>query len=638
MQRSRTNRPVRARSVRGARTNRAQGGFGNHRARAVVGRILLVIALVAAGVKLIEVQVINAAELSAASRKQRTTSLDLPGSRGSITDRNGKLLAFSSQSAALYALPQRITQLWDADHERAKTSGGKPVPNGEERKKAIAAKMKQVLGDQIDENEVLKKLQSDAKYVVLATGVEPGKARDINKAVNDVGVERREERQYPGGALASDIIGFANWRLEEKPNRLGGLMGLEGMRNNVLTGKNGQRVVDTWANNDEAVIPGSERELVPPTPGSDLELTIDADVQYRLQEMLVDYAQRAKARSASAVVLDVKTGEVVAIADDKPFDLNNFKDSTPAQHNLQAVTSPFEPGSVNKIVTAAAGIEYGLVEPTTVLNVPGTKSYPGYVVSDAWDHGVLRMSFAGVLGKSSNVGTLMVADQIGPDRYADMLNRFGLGQLTGVGLPGESRGQLPARNQWSGSTFGNLPIGQGLSMTVLQMAGMYQAIANDGKRIPPRILRAEVGPNKDRRVEKQPDAVQVVSPQTAKTVREMMRAVAQHVPGKPNLSGTGPEAALQGYQISGKTGTAQQIDPRTKRYSQDLYWITFAGILPADNPRYVVGLMLDQPQRGLPESRSAAPLFHDIASYLVQKYQIPVSNPTESPIQELIVP
>ncbi|MGO1049862.1 peptidoglycan D,D-transpeptidase FtsI family protein [Crossiella sp. CA198] len=642
MQRSRTSRPVRSRSVRGARTSRPPGGMGNHRTRAVVGRIMLVIALVAAGVKLIEVQVINAGELSAASQRQRSTPQELPGPRGSITDRNGALLAFSSQVRALYALPQRISQEWDKAAEDAKTKGAKEhVPNGDERKRNIAAKFKQVLGDQVNENDILDKLRREAKYVVLAPNVEPGKAREITKAFSDIGAESREERQYPGGTLASDLLGFANWRMEDKPNRLAGIEGLENMRNDLLTGKNGKRIVDTVANNEDAVIPGSERELIPPTPGSDLELTIDADLQYRLQQQLTDYVRRVGARNGSAVVLDAKTGEVYALADDKPYDLKNFTTATKDQLNRFAVTSPFEPGSVNKIVTAAAAIEYGLVTPTTVLSVPGSISYPGHVVSDAWDHGTERMTFTGVLAKSSNVGTLLTAKEIGEDRYADMLAKFGLGKRTGVGLPGESPGTVPPRSQWSQSTFGNLPIGQGLNMTVLQMAGMYQIIANDGVRVPPRIVRAELvstpgggADAKQRREEKRPDGVRVVSPETAKTVRDMMRAVVQQVPGKPDLRGTGPAAALEGYQISGKTGTAQQVE--NGRYSQSQYWITFAGMVPADNPRFVVGLMLDAPTEGGAEGKSAAPLFHEVASYLVQRYRIPVS-PEPSPIQSLIV-
>ncbi len=191
-----------------------------------------------------------------------------------------------------------------------------------------------------------------------------------------------------------------------------------------------------------------------------------------------------------------------------------------------AVSSPFEPGSVNKIITAASVIEFGLSNPDEVLQVPGSIHMGGVTVGDAWEHGVMPYTTTGVFGKSSNVGTLMLAQRIGPERYAEMVRKFGLGQRTGVGLPGESAGLVPPIDQWSGSTFSNLPIGQGLSMTLLQMTGMYQTIANDGVRIPPRIVKATIAPDGTRTDEPRPEGVRVVSPQTAQTVRQMLRATA----------------------------------------------------------------------------------------------------------------
>ena len=249
----------------------------------------------------------------------------------------------------------------------------------------------------------------------------------------------------------------------------------------------------------------------------------------------------------------------------------------------------------------------------------------GATVKDAWDHGVAPYTSTGVFGKSSNVGTLMLAQRVGEDRYADMLNRFGLGQRTDVGLPGESAGSVPSRDQWSGGTFANLPIGQGLSMTTLQMTGMYQAIANDGVRIPPRIVKSTVDSSGTRTETPQPEGVEVVSAQTASTVRDMFRSVTQEDTG--NQRGTGVAAGVEGYQVSGKTGTAQQVDPACKCYSNSNYWITFAGIAPADNPRFVIGIMLDAPVRGVDGGggQSAAPLFHNIASWMLQRDSVPMS-------------
>ena len=211
-----------------------------------------------------------------------------------------------------------------------------------------------------------------------------------------------------------------------------------------------------------------------------------------------------------------------------------------------------------------------------MLQVPGSINMGGVTIHDAWDHGVMPYTTTGVFGKSSNVGTLMLAQRVGPERFYDMVRKFGLGQRTNVGLPGESAGLVPPIDQWSGSTFSNLPIGQGLSMTLLQMTGMYQAIANDGLRMPPRIIKATIAPDGTRTEEPRPDGVRVVSPQTAQTVRQMLRAVVQHDP-MGYQQGTGPAAAVPGYQMAGKTGTAQQINPACGCYFDNVYWITFAG-------------------------------------------------------------
>lgn len=581
--------------------------------RLVFGRALLVIALVAAGLKLVQVQGLQAATLQEASARQRVVKQTIMAERGAITDRNGEPLAFSVRVKALSVQPNRIT--------KDRTEIGED-PNV--RKQAMAAYLEKVLGDQVDEQELLAKLTSDRTFVYLADDVEPAKAREITKEFPEIATEDRELRRYPGGPLAANVIGVANWRADER--KLRGLAGLETSKDSLLAGTDGRRVVDTAAGS-EAVIPGSERGVVPAVPGSGLQLTLDADLQYTLQQQLADYVTKTGAQGGSAVVLDARTAEVYALANDRTFDPSDRASFEPETMGNPAVSEPYEPGSVNKVVTIATAIEDGTMQPDTELDVPGSLHVADRTIHDAWSHGLIRLTFTGVLAKSSNVGTLMTAQRIGEDRYADMLAKFGLGTRTDVGLPGESAGRVPQRSEWSGSTFGNLPIGQGLSMTVLQMAGMYQAIANDGVRVPPRIIAAEIGPDGRRVQSPRPDGVRVVSAETAHTVRDMLRAVVQDAPGQ---RGTGPAAALAGYQVAGKTGTAQQTDPRCGCYSDSRYWITFAGMFPADNPRFVVGIMLDAPKSG----GSAAPLFHDVASYLAQRYQVPLSA-EPSPVAKL---
>ena len=275
-------------------------------------------------------------------------------------------------------------------------------------------------------------------------------------------------------------------------------------------------------------------------------------------------------------------------------------------------------------------IEDGLSTPDEVITVPGSIDMAGVNVKDAWEHGPTPYTTTGIFGKSSNVGTLMLAQRLGEQRFDQLLEDFGIGQTTGIELPSESAGLLPPLEQWSGGTFANLPIGQGMSLTLLQMAGVYQAIANDGVRIEPRII-AEIKDSTGMVVE-QPEAAQhqVISESSARTVTNMFRAVVQEDPTGLQ-QGTGVGGGVEGYQIAGKTGTAQQVDPNTGAYSNSNYWITFAGIAPADNPEFVVAIMLDNPSRGVhgQGGQSAAPLFHDIASWLLNRDNVPLSPPME---------
>jgi cell division protein FtsI (penicillin-binding protein 3) len=472
--------------------------------------------------------------------------------------------------------------------------------------------------------------------VVLAKLVDPDVAEALRHRFPEIAEERREDRQYPAGTAAANVVGAASWSADE--GKLTGRIGLESSQDNTLAGSAGLRagsaglrVVDT-AEGSNAVIPGSTRFERPATQGSNVQLTLDSDLQYTVQNALSDYVAKTGAKpTSSAVVLDTRTAQVLAIANGQTFDPGDLGSATPQQLANPAVQSPFEPGSVNKIITMAAALQYGVATPGEVLSVPGSIKVADRTVHDAWSHGIQQFTLTGVLAKSSNVGTIMTAQKVGEDRFADMLTRFGLGTPTGVGLPGESGGLVPPRATWSGSTFGNLPIGQGLSMTTLQMAGMYQAVANNGLRIPPRIIESTTGPDGVRTVPPAPQGVQVVSPQTAEQLRTMLTAVTQKAPG--GQSGTGPQAAVPGYQVAGKTGTAQQVDPRCGCYSSSTYWITFAGMLPAQDPRYVVAIMLDAPRGGA----SAAPLFHDIATYLAQRERLPVST-DPAPVQTLVVP
>jgi cell division protein FtsI (penicillin-binding protein 3) len=522
-------------------------------------------------------------------------------------------LAFTIEARALTFQPVRVRkQLAEA---QAKTS---EAPDPEARMRDIAAEVALRLNNKPNAATVMKKLKSNESFVYLARAVDPAIADAITSKFPEVGSERQDLRQYPGGSLAANIVGGIDWDGH-------GLLGMEDSLDAVLAGTDGSVTYDRGS--DGVVIPGSYRNRHDAVDGSTVMLTLDDDIQFYVQQQVQQAKDLSGAKNASAVVLDAKTGEVLAMANDSTFDPS--QDIGRQEHRQlgnPAVSSPFEPGSVNKIITAASVIEYGLSNPDEVLQVPGSIDMGGVTVGDAWEHGTMPYTTTGIFGKSSNVGTLMLAQRLGPERYAEMVRKFGLGQRTGVGLPGESAGLVPPIDQWSGSTFSNLPIGQGLSMSLLQMTGMYQAIANDGVRIPPRILKSTIAPDGTRTDEPRPEGVRVVSAQTAQTVRQMLRATLQRDPMGVQ-QGTGSQGAVEGYQLSGKTGTAQQINPGCGCYYDDVYWITFAGLATTDDPRYVIGVMMDNPHRtadGQPGT-TAAPLFHNIAAWLLQRENVPLS-------------
>jgi cell division protein FtsI (penicillin-binding protein 3) len=596
------------------------GGTGGFAFRHKVGNVVIVLVLVAAAVQLFSLQGPRAAGLRAeASGQLKVTDVE-KAVRGSLVDRNFDKLAYTIEARALTFQPLRIRkQLADA---KAKSPA---APDPDKRLGEIAIGVAGLLGNKPDALTLLKKLNSKDSFVYLARAVDPAIAAAIVKKYPEVGAERQDIRQYPGGSLAANIVGDIGWDGH-------GLLGLEDSLDAKLSGTDGSVTYDRGS--DGVVIPGSYRDRHDALNGATVQLTLDDDIQYYVQQQVQQARDLSGAHDVSAVVLDAKTGEILAMSNDNTFDPSQdlSRQDSKQMGNL-AVSSPFEPGSVNKIVTAASVIEYGLSTPDEVLSVPGELHMGGVTIHDAWGHGVEPYTTTGVFGKSSNIGTLMLAQRVGPERFADMLKKFGLGQRTGSGLPGESAGLVPPIDQWSGSSFANLPIGQGLSMTLLQMTSMYQAIANDGVRIPPRIIKSIVAADGSHQDPPRPAGIEVVKPETARTVRNMFRAITQRDP-RGTQQGTGWPAAVEGYQISGKTGTAQQINPACGCYYDDHYWITFAGMAPADNPRYVIGIMANNPARnpdGTP-GHSTAPLFHNIAAWLLQRENVPLSADPGPPL------
>ena len=621
---ARKAQPTQERSAKARRTREPATENGLRSASFVfrhrTGNAVIFLVLVVAAAQLFNLQVPRAAGLRAEAAGQLKVTDVEKAVRGAIVDRNNDKLAFTIEARALTFQPVKIRK--QLEEAKAKTP---EAPDPQRRLRDIAAEVALRLNNKPDAKTVLKKLTGNDSFVYLARAVDPVIADAITTKFPEVGSERQDLRQYPGGSLAANIVGGIDWDGH-------GLLGLEDSLDAALAGTDGSITYDRGS--DGVVIPGSYRNRHDAVDGSTVMLTLDDDIQFYVQQQVQQAKNLSGSKNVFAVVLDAKTGEVLAMANDNTFDPSqDIGRQEDRELGNPSVSSPYEPGSVNKIVTAASIIEFGLSNPDEVLQVPGQIDMGGVSVHDAWEHGVMPYTTTGIFGKSSNVGTLMLAQRIGPERYADMLSKFGLGQRTGVGLPGESAGLVPPIDQWSGSTFSNLPIGQGLSMTLLQMTGMYQAIANDGVRIPPRIIKTTVAADGTRTDEPRPEGVRVVSPQTAQTVRQMLRATVQRDP-TGEQQGTGWQAAVDGYQISGKTGTAQQINPGCGCYYDEVYWITFAGMGPSDDPRYVVGVMADNPHHTAEGERGTtmAPLFHNIMTWLLQRENVPLSADPGPPL------
>ncbi|MDD4868424.1 MAG: penicillin-binding protein 2, partial [Mycobacterium sp.] len=379
------------------------------------GNAVIFVMILVAAVQLFILQVTNAPALRAQAAGQLKVTDVQKAVRGSIVDRHNEQLAFTIESRALTFQPKRIRQQLE---EAKKKNPAAPDP--QQRLRDIATEIAARLNNKPDYATLLKKLQSAEPFAYLARAVDPAVAGAIADKYPEVGSERQDLRQYPGGSLAANIVGGIGWDGH-------GLLGLEESLDSVLSGTDGSVTYDRGS--DGVVIPGSYRNRHRAVNGSSVALTLDDDIQFYVQQQVQQAKNLSGAQDVSAVVLDAKTGEVLAMANDNTFDPSQDigRQGSKQLGNLP-VSSPFEPGSVNKVITAASVIEYGLSNPDEVLQVPGSIQMGGVSIHDAWDHGVMPYTTTGVFGKSSNVGTLMLAQRVGPERFYDMVEKFGLGQ------------------------------------------------------------------------------------------------------------------------------------------------------------------------------------------------------------------
>ncbi|MDT4944692.1 MAG: hypothetical protein QOH14_1425 [Pseudonocardiales bacterium] len=559
----------------GALHGRLRYGF------AAVCTLLLVI-----GGRLVQLQGLDHHNYADAAHAQRIDTVTLHALRGTIVDRDGTPLAYTSNAQDITVDPKQVPP---------------------ESRSAYAAQLAPLVG--MTPAAVSAVLAKPGQYAVLALALSPVQAQKIaNLGMKGIYSQATTQRQYPGGTTAANVIGTVH-------SDGSGAAGIEQQFNAALAGKNGSL---TYAvDNQGNINPSSRTVRDAPKNGGTVRLTIDQNLQYVAQQYLDKAVTQSGARSAELTILDTHTGQVLAMAASGTFNAADPNTINPDQPINPPVMSAFEPGSVQKGITFSAALQEGVIKPTSVIAVPNSIAVGGVTVSDAWWHPTQQFTATGVLAQSSNVGTLEIAEKLGPTRWDSYEQKFGIGQKTGIELPGESSGYLPAIKDWSASTFANLPFGQGESMTVLQLASIYQTIANNGVRIPPRVVQSVTAADGTVTQTTQPAGVDVITPQTAQTVRTMLESVTQ--PG-----GTGVKAAIPGYRVAGKTGTAQQPDPaHGGAYSSWMNWDTFAGIVPADDPQFVVAIMVDNPAHGLEGGDVAAPVFKEIASYELQHAHIP---------------
>jgi cell division protein FtsI (penicillin-binding protein 3) len=579
--------------------------LGRLHKRATTGFAAVCVLLAVIGGRLVELQGIDHQGFADAAAAQRAGNIQLNALRGQILDRFGNPLAYTTDAQDITVDPKIL--------RTAEITGDKLD--------VYADKLAPLVGKSVADVRTI--LSGPGEYGILAQALEPLTAQKIT-SLDLVGVYTQATtlRQYPGQTTGANVIGLVH-------SDGTGAAGIEQQYNSVLAGTNGDLSYTTDGNG--TINPNGIDSQTKAINGGTVRLTLDQSLQYVVQQDADAAVKASGARGADVAILSAKTGEVLALASSGTFNSADPSTLSSSVSINPAIQAPFEPGSVNKLVTFAAAVDKSVVNPQTVVDVPATLHDGGVVVHDAWTHPDEQFTATGVLAESSNIGTIQVANKIGPQTWFNYERAFGIGTATGIELPGESSGYVPEPNtsQWSASTFANVPFGQGVSMTVLQMADMYQTIANNGVRIPPRIVSSVTNPDGSTVVTKQPAGVQVVKASTAQTLKTMLESTML-------AGGTGTKAAIAGYRVSGKTGTAQQPDPaRGGAYSATLNWDTFAGIVPADNPQFVVAIMVDAPAHGLEGGDVAAPLFHEIATFELQHADIPPTGSlsTHVPLQ-----
>ncbi|MEU6710838.1 penicillin-binding transpeptidase domain-containing protein [Nonomuraea sp. NPDC046802] len=568
--------------------------LGSPRRRINIGLIGMTFVLSIFAGRLIQMQGLDSKVYQEAAVGQRQHTQDIPAKRGSITDVNGHALALTIEAREISIDPTKVPAAARAN---------------------VAAILARHLGK--SEQEIAAKLaRTNTRYQLLARDVDPVVAsRLLQDRVPALSAKETYRRLYPAGDLAGSLIGFVG-------DEGGGLGGMEQARNKLLAGRDGKQRVETGR--DGQLIPMTARTRTAPQDGQDVRLTIDRDIQWAAQKSITDQVRKAGAASGAVIVMDVRNAQILAMANAPELDLNNWRKAPAAAYVNKAASDVFEPGSTNKVITAAAALEAGAVDPDTVFQVPDNIKCADRVLRDAHPHKPESMTFRQAMAQSSNVATIMAARKIGSERLYQMLKAFGFGAVPGGGVPSAEGGLLPDYRKWSGSQSCTVAYGQGVSVTALQMASVYQTIANGGVKIEPQIVAGTT--DASGRFVPAPSGKQtkVVSETTAKEIATMLESAV-------SAEGTGQLAAIPGYRVAGKTGTANRYDAELGRYEG--YTASFVGFAPADKPRLVVLSMLQKPKNGHFGGQLAAPVFKDVMTFAIKSKKIPPTGSAAPPVR-----
>ena len=551
-----------------------------------VGLLLIAFVLSLFAGRLVQLQGIAADGYAQRAIQQRMVKIELPAHRGQITDAEGEPLAMTVDARAVYADPSRI----------------EPGRRGE-----IATRLSSLLG--INPPDVLKAISApNTQFKYLAHGVKPDRARMITALdLPGIGTLPEYRRIYPNNAVAANVVGYVG----RDGNGLGGL---EYSMNRLLAGRDGWQRVEI--SRDGQHIPMGEDQTLKPMPGRGLRLTLLRDLQYKAQWAIERQVKATRAKSGNVIVMDPHTGQILAMAVAPGFDPNNLSKANSRNLGNRIVEEAFEPGSTNKVITAAAAIEKGGVTPNTVFTVPDHIVRSGRTFHDSHPHSTKRLTFGGVLATSSNVGTILASERIDQQTLYDFLRGFGFGARTGVRLPGETAGLLRPPAAWSGTDRYPIAFGQTVSVNALQMASVYATIANGGVRVTPIMIAGTTDEDGGFAPAAAPVQRRVISAKTARQITTMLEGVTTD-------EGTAPAAQVPGYRVAGKTGTAEKVNPGCGCYRGGGYTASFAGFAPADDPQLVVQVVLQDPKGAHYGGEVAAPVFKDVMSFALQTRKIP---------------